>query len=218
VPQLSGENQPVKKRWIGAIVFFVCSLLAVVSYNYWDIPLAYYCKALSRSLLDIAEIVTISGESRWYYILIVPAYVVLRFVWKNKLWSMRILFLFVSISASGLINMLVKWLVGRNRPINMFNNGRFGFDYFQTIYEANSFPSGHAVTAFTLATALSILFPSLRIPAFIAAVAIGISRVVLTSHYLSDVVAGAGIGILCALAVKYFFDRYHIELVRNPRA
>lgn len=202
----------MKKRWIAAIVLFFCSVLTVISYNYWDIPLAYYCKTLGRSVLDIAEIVTTTGESIWYYILFVPAYIVFYFVLKSKLWSMRILFLFTAISVSGLINVLIKWLAGRNRPINLFNSGQFGFEYFRVIYESTSFPSGHTVTSFALAAAISILFTRWSIPAFAAAVAIGMSRVLITSHYLSDVFAGAGIGILSTLAVKYVFDKYHIRL------
>ncbi|MGV8056762.1 MAG: phosphatase PAP2 family protein [Smithellaceae bacterium] len=205
------------KKLIATIVILLFSVPAMLSYIYWDVPLAYHCKSLSRSVLDIAEIVTTAGESKWYYILLVPAYVIVRYLLKNKLWSMRILFLFISISASGLINLLIKWLAGRHRPINMFNNGLFGFDYFQIIHESTSFPSGHAVTAFTLAAAISILFPRWSIPGFAAAVAIGVSRILITSHYLSDVLAGAGLGILCTLAVKYIFDRYNVELSRKPR-
>ena len=203
----------MRKRWIAAIVLLLCSALAAASYNYWDVPLAYYCKGLSRSILDITEIVTIAGESKWYYILLVPSYAVLRFVLKNKLWSMRILFFFISISTSGLINLLIKWLAGRHRPIGMFNNGLFGFEYFRVIHESTSFPSGHTVTAFSLATAVSILFPRWSIPAFAVAVAIGVSRILITSHYLSDVLAGAGMGIFCTLVVKYFFDKYNVKLV-----
>ncbi|MFZ3105073.1 MAG: phosphatase PAP2 family protein [Smithella sp.] len=47
---------------------------------------------------------------------------------------------------------------------------------------------------------------------FVVAGAVGISRIILTSHYLSDVIAGAGIGILLTMAVKYFFDRKQIKL------
>lgn len=202
----------MKKRWIAAVILFFCLVMTIISYNYWDIPLAYYCRKLDLGILSIAQIVTIAGESQWYYFILIIAYPVLRFFLKNKLWSHRIIFLFVSISTSGLINTLIKWIAGRNRPINLFINNQFGFDYFQVIHESTSFPSGHAVTAFTLATAIGILFPRLHIPAFSAAVAIGLSRVMLTAHYLSDVFAGAGVGILCTLAVKYIFDRYDMEL------
>lgn len=205
-----------KNRIITLIVITSFSLVAFLSYNFWDIPLACYCKGLSQSVLNIAETVTITGESKWYYILFIPAYLILRFTLKNQDWSRKILFLLVSISASGLINLLIKWLAGRHRPVDFFNKGLFGFDYFGgLVYETTSFPSGHAVTAFTLATAITVLFPRWRILAFAAATAIGMSRIMLTSHYLSDVLIGAACGIIYALTVKYIFDRYNIELVQK---
>jgi membrane-associated phospholipid phosphatase len=203
----------MKKRWIALIVFFLSALFTFVSYFNWDIPLAYYSRGLSNSVLNIAQIITVLGESRWYYILFIPAYFLLRFAWKNKLWSMRILFLFTAISASGLISTLIKWFAGRYRP-SMLEEGLFGFNFFRVGYELTSFPSGHSVTVFTLAAAISFLSPRWSIVAFILALLIAMSRVLITSHYLGDVIGGAGIGILCALAVKYFFDRNKIQLCR----
>ncbi len=202
------------QKWIAAIFFFVCLVLIAVSYFYWDIPLAIYCKGLNRSIVDIAEIVTILGESRWYYIILVPAFIYFWFLARNKLWSRRLLFLFISISASGLISTLIKWLVGRYRP-SMLDKGLYGFNFFGVGYELTSLPSGHAVTAFSLAAAVNILFPRAGIAAFIIAISIGMTRIILMSHYLSDVVAGAGIGILSTLLVKYFFDRKKIELIQK---
>jgi membrane-associated phospholipid phosphatase len=202
----------MNKKWITIIILFLCLLLSVIAYFYWDIPLSLYCKGLGRSVLDIAEIVTIWGESRWYYMILVPAFIYFWFLAKNKLWSKRILFIFISLSASGLINTLVKWIAGRHRPVNFFTNGFFGFDHFHTVYELTSFPSGHAVTAFSLAAAVSILFPRASIVAFITAISIGMTRIILTSHYLSDVIAGAGIGILSTMIVKYIFDLRKIEM------
>ena len=201
----------MKKRWIALIIFFLTAVIIAISYFNWDIPVLYYCKGLDVSILNIAQIVTAFGKSTWYFVLFVLAYILFCFVWKNKLWSNRFLFLFMSISASGLISILIKWLVGRYRP-SMLEKGFFGFNYFGVGYELNSFPSGHTITAFSLATAISILFPRAGIAAFIIAIFIGMSRIMITSHYLSDVIGGAGIGILCTLAVKYFFDRNKIPL------
>lgn len=203
------------KKLIAAILFFVCLVLVAVSYFYWDIPLAIYCKSLNREVVDIAELVTISGEARWYYILLILTYFPLRIIWKNKTWSMKLLFIFLSLSASGLVNLVVKWLAGRNRPINYFTHGLYGFNYFGVGYELTSLPSGHAVTAFSIASAVSILFPRAGIAAFVIAISIGTTRIILTSHYLSDVIAGAGIGILSTMLVKYFFDRKKIELIQK---
>lgn len=202
----------MKKKCIAFIILIFSVLFVLISYLYWDIALAYYFKELNDSVLDIAQLVTILGESRWYYILFIPTYLLFRFVWNNKLWAMRMFFLLIAISASGLISMLIKWLAGRHRPINLFNHGLFGFDCFHVIYELTSFPSGHAVTVFSLATAISFLSLRWGIVTFIAALLIAMSRVMITSHYLGDIIGGAGIGILCTLAVKYYFDRTNIQL------
>lgn len=201
----------MNKKWLMFIIFFLCVLFCVVSYYYWDLPLAIYCKGLGRSVIDIAKIVTILGDSLWYFIILVSAFIYFWFLAKNKLWSKRIIFILVSLSISGLLNLLIKWLAGRYRP-NMLEKGFFGFNYFGVGYDLNSFPSGHTVTAFSLAAAISILFPRTGIVAFIIAISIGMTRIILTSHYLSDVIAGAGIGILSAMILKYYFDRRKIEL------
>jgi membrane-associated phospholipid phosphatase len=201
----------MNNKWLTFIIFFLCVLLCVISYYYWDLPLAIYCRGLGRSIIDIAKIVTILGDSLWYFIILVPAFIYFWFLAKNKLWSKRIIFILVSLSISGLLNLLIKWLAGRYRP-NMLEKGFFGFNYFGVGYDLNSFPSGHTVTAFSLAAAVSILFPRTGIVAFIIAISIGMTRIILTSHYLSDVIAGAGIGILSAMILKYYFDRRKIEL------
>jgi len=202
----------MKKRWIALLLMTSGAFLTYVAYTQWDISIAYTCRGLSRSVLDVAEMITKAGDSKWYFMLFVPAFLLFRFILKNKNWSMKMLFLLIAISASGLANTLVKWIAGRNRPINLFNHGFFGFDYFETIYELNSFPSGHALIPFALATALSILFPRFGSLAFIPATVIALSRVVITAHYVSDVIAGAVIGMVCTLAVKYYFDRFNVDL------
>lgn len=207
----------MKKRWIALLVIISGAFLACFSYSQWDIPVAYACRGLSRSVLDMAEIITAAGDSKWYFILFVPTFIFFRFVNNNRAWAMKMLFLVLAISASGLMNTLIKWIAGRNRPINLFNHGLFGFDFFETVYELNSFPSGHALIPFSLATALSILFPRVGFLAFLPAAAIASSRVLLTSHFVSDVIAGAVIGVVCTLVVKYYFDRFKIELTPGAK-
>lgn len=202
----------MKERRIAAYIFTACLLLTILSYYFWDIPLTRYCQTLNRSIIDIFEIITALGITKWYLIASAVLYLFFGFIYKNKLQSMRALFVLCSLSLCGIVLHLIKWIAGRHRPVDLFNHGYFGFDYFGVGYELTSFPSGHAQTAFTLATALTILFPRWGIPAFLVAGAVGISRIVLTSHYLSDVIAGAGVGILFTLAVKYLFDRKQIKL------
>lgn len=207
----------MKKRWIALLIVTAGVCLAGLAYFQWDIPVAYYCKGLSRPVLDIAEIITSAGDSKWYFMVFVPAFLIVWFIVRNKTAAMKILFLVAAIAASGLTSTLIKWLAGRNRPINLFTQGGFGFNFFEVGYELNSFPSGHAVTVFSLATALHILFPRLGILAFVPAIAIALSRVVITSHYVSDVIGGAVAGTVCTLIVKYYFDRFGVRLAK-PRS
>jgi undecaprenyl-diphosphatase len=57
-----------------------------------------------------------------------------------------------------------------------------------------SFPSGHTMTAFSIAVVVSFFYPTLEWPLYFLAVSIGLSRIVLGMHFLSDVLAGAVIG------------------------
>lgn len=63
-----------------------------------------------------------------------------------------------------------------------------------------SFPSGHTTAAFLFATAASHFFPALTLLLFIWAALIGLSRVMLRVHFVSDVLAGMLLGTLIATA------------------
>jgi membrane-associated phospholipid phosphatase len=202
----------VKKKQVVIYVSIICLIMTVVSYLSWDIPIATYCRELSPAVKNVADIITRLGVSTWYIVASVLLYLFFRYIQKNNLNANSALFLFISLSCIGIFVDILKWIVGRYRPIELFNYSYFGFGFFGVGYEWTSFPSGHAQTAFTLATALSILRPRWGIPLFIIAGAVALSRVVLTAHYLSDVIAGAGIGILLTFAVKYFFERKQIDL------
>ena len=57
-----------------------------------------------------------------------------------------------------------------------------------------SFPSGHTMTAFAVATPLMLFYPTLTIGLLFCALSIALSRILLGMHFLSDVLAGALIG------------------------
>jgi undecaprenyl-diphosphatase len=64
-----------------------------------------------------------------------------------------------------------------------------------------SFPSGHSATAFACATVLASLAPRWRLPFFVLAALIALSRLYNGVHYPTDVLAGSALGVLVGLAV-----------------
>ena len=58
-----------------------------------------------------------------------------------------------------------------------------------------SFPSGHTMTAFSIALVVSYFYPSLEGALFFLAISIALSRIVLGMHFLSDVLAGVVLGV-----------------------
>lgn len=61
-----------------------------------------------------------------------------------------------------------------------------------------SFPSGHTTAAFMIAGITSICFPGISLLAYSWATLIGLSRVMLRVHFISDVLAGMLLGSLIA--------------------
>lgn len=67
-----------------------------------------------------------------------------------------------------------------------------------------SFPSGHSASMFAAATVLqSELGWKVGVPAYAAAAWVAASRVEMKRHYMSDVIAGATVGILAGHAVTF---------------
>ena len=57
-----------------------------------------------------------------------------------------------------------------------------------------SFPSGHTMTASSIALVLIYFYPGLEFPLIFLALSIALSRIVLGMHFVSDVLAGCVIG------------------------
>lgn len=126
---------------------------------------------------------------------------VLLVIFHRRSWKAA-LPLFISGPLVGVGYLLLKWAVGRKRPVKIaapfgfhpFANGLAGLIHAES---GLSFPSGHASLAFASATCLAAILPRWGAAFFLIACMVAAERVLENAHYLSDIVAGAGLGMLC---------------------
>jgi membrane-associated phospholipid phosphatase len=117
----------------------------------------------------------------------------------------RLQFVFFAVLFPVLIGAVIKWSVGRGRPFVGGDANVFNFSHFDGTAAYSSFPSGHAICAFALAFAVSAVWPKARLAMIAYALIILATRLVLLAHHPSDVVAGALLGVIGAMFVRYWF-------------
>jgi membrane-associated phospholipid phosphatase len=118
--------------------------------------------------------------------------------------AVRAGFLFCAIAVPGLFTLLTKYVIGRARPYVTGVADAYAFSPFMGRVEYASLPSGHATAAFSAAVAIGSIWPRGRTIMWTYAIGIGLSRVVVTSHYPSDVIASAVVGVLGAVLVRNY--------------
>ncbi len=107
----------------------------------------------------------------------------------------------------------IKLIAGRERPRD---DRDLRGDDFAPFSGNDAFPSGHTAAAFAFATSLgdAIHRPWARVGLYALATGTAWARVAQEAHWLSDVVAGAAVGVMAA---KFASGRRTIFGVRAPR-
>jgi len=107
---------------------------------------------------------------------------------------------------SEILTTVMKDLDRRFRPASIPPNGDLAQSWFKETHGSylggvGSFPSGHTIAAFSIATVFANRYPNPRWHVWLAyglASLVGFSRVSLQSHFPSDVFAGAALGYAIA--------------------
>ncbi len=133
--------------------------------------------------------------------------VAIAFVWLLSGSMKRNMFVLVCVSIStfvarGIVTEAIRLFYNRPRPFLESSQIHPLF-----IVHEWSFPSGHATLLFAFATALYFFDKRLGLIVLLLSTIVVLSRVVAGVHYLSDIVAGAIIGSVCAGIVTYIFKK-----------
>jgi undecaprenyl-diphosphatase len=150
-----------------------------------DVRLSAQMRVAGRPgvLRSVAIVLAHSGDS-WFW------WAGLGLLWwlGNSFWRSWALTIFLSIIALAVIVLAIKFTIRRRRP-----EGDWGGIYRKT--DPHSFPSGHAARVVMIAVLALGLGPGwLALIICIWAPLVALARVAMGVHYLSDIVAGFGLG------------------------
>lgn len=142
------------------------------------------------------------GEG-WFFGAIIVVFLFIRFY--------QALTLTVSLALGSLLSVCLKFSFDTPRPHLFFAGKNIDWHFVDglTIHIHNSFPSGHTITAFSIATLLVIFLPNKYLSVlflFLACLA-GYSRCYLFQHFPEDVLGGSFVGIFSSLLAFILIDK-----------
>jgi len=215
------DKKFLAKAAAGALAFIAFELLLIL----WvDKPLAEAMsewRASTPAVYSFFLAITDIGKAKWFLFPTGLIAIFCAFAMRGKgikdaskrisaAIGAKSLFIFGTVAFSGILTNIIKLSLGRARPGLWLTQGIFGFDPLTISgYMWRSMPSGHTTTVFTLAFALTVLYPRLRALWFLAAAFLAASRIVIDMHYLSDVFAGVAVAWI---SVRFFVN-YGMHLI-----
>jgi membrane-associated phospholipid phosphatase len=191
-----------------------------------DVPAITAARTLPLKVTSIFNWLTDFGTSDWFLVPIAFVLAAIAAIASPALTktsrlvltvvAIRLGFLFAAIAVPGLLFTIAKRLIGRARPFVSGQADPFLYHPFSWAPEYASLPSGHATNVFLVLTAFGLLWPWTRAPMLLYALTIAASRVILTAHHPSDVIAGAIAGIFGALLVRDWFAARRLGFAIGP--
>jgi undecaprenyl-diphosphatase len=170
-----------------------------------DVSLLYAANGAHHPLLDAVMLFVTDIKKTGILLLL---------VWLGLLWkgggkgrTVALMLLPLILITDQLSSHVLKDLFGRVRPCEVLD----GVRAIDGCRHSLSFPSSHAVNTFAAATLFTVFYRR-WVPwvAYGLAALVSYSRVYLGLHYPSDVLGGALIGVVCALAVVWVYDRLSV--------
>ena len=140
----------------------------------------------------------------------------LAFAWRraSEQWTRILIAMLLAMLLAGVAGTAIKRTVPRARP-SVHTDARWGGPRFNSKY--HSFPSGHVGASTAFFGVLLIARRRIGLACLPIPILIGLSRMYIGAHYLSDVVCAAVLGIVCAIVVVQFVSPKSTIANRKPK-
>jgi len=212
------QSQKLLRRLVAAGA--VTLLAAAVCYLFVDIPVARRCQMLSMQTVLFYKKLTAVGHSTAWLIGSASIWAVCQFGIRNRRVAHRAAFVFFAIAVSGIAVNVIKFIFARTRPIELLTHDTFEFRFFDIGYEVNSFPSGHACTIGAVFMSFCIVLPRWKAVWVGLGLLLPVTRVLINSHFVSDVMVGLYLGVAITVFLRYISERFgfRLDAVSTPPA
>jgi undecaprenyl-diphosphatase len=110
----------------------------------------------------------------------------------------------VAVSVGIALQLTLKRTCGRKRPCALAPH------CWTTLLPPDkfSFPSGHTITAFAVASSVGVFYPGVLPGLLFCAASVALSRILLGMHFLSDVLTGAVLGTALGYTAAAVFSSF----------
>jgi len=214
------QDNTLKWKWImiGALITLACVLIGVLggdkilyslihnnNCNPWTLGKGFLCGAAFIVGKVFSAKVWIGAS----FLAVLTFFLYKAFTNENdfrfafvKIKNSYAFYLLCSVVMAALTAGVLKFLIGRSRPIiyEALNATFFVPGTFEHVF--NSMPSGHTAVSFAGLVMFGMLYPRVKWATWTLAIVIALSRVYIGAHWPSDVIFGAFIGMVCADIVK----------------
>ena len=187
--------------WLIGIV--IAAIAIVIAFRFDDTVRDFIAQHQNPTMRNLMRNVSFFGDWPSHLVL---GLLLLGIAWQrhSKKWMRIFLSMLVAMAIAGVAGTAIKRTIPRARP-SVKTEFRWGGPRFSTKYHA--FPSGHVVASTAFFGVLVFARRRVGLACLPIPILIGLSRMYLGAHYLSDVVCAAVLGILCAAVVWRFVAR-----------
>ena len=174
-----------------------------------EVQLNVMLQSITNPIFDmISNILAIIGDNGIMYIII--AIIMMCMVKFRK----QGIFLFLNLGVCGVIGMVLKKLIGRERPC---------FAYPELVTCAHkesqftSMPSGHMIMASAFVFVMCKYFPKYKVLWVSYLILMGLSRMYLGAHFISDLLLALALAFMVFVITNVVFKKYIYPWLKKKR-